>query len=249
MSIVALGGYGNTQRDLPLAICKHILKRSGGASARVLFMPTPGLESSAKIDVFYQMFRYQLDCQVEVMGQSSRKLDSQLIQDQIKTADVIFVGGGDTLRMMKMWRRNGIDALLRRAAFQGAVLAGVSAGATCWFAHGQSDSASHIKSRKGEFIRVRGIGLVPLLFFPHFQQAGRKDALQTTMRGVHQIGLACDDGAAVEIDHTTLQIVRLPFGGRVHRIFRHGSQIEIQDITHVRHPVTLTAFTDPSTTL
>lgn len=56
--------------------------------------------------------------------------------------DVIFVGGGNTKSMLSVWEGWGLAPLLRRAGDAGTVLAGISAGALCWFDFGVTDSAS-----------------------------------------------------------------------------------------------------------
>ena len=58
-----------------------------------------------------------------------------------ESADVIIASGGNTLYAMDKWRSIGLVKLLRAAADGGAVLAGGSAGAICWFDGGHSDSA------------------------------------------------------------------------------------------------------------
>ena len=54
---------------------------------------------------------------------------------------MIIVSGGNTLYAMDLWHKCGLATLLREAADRGAVLAGGSAGAICWFDGGHSDSA------------------------------------------------------------------------------------------------------------
>jgi dipeptidase E len=58
----------------------------------------------------------------------------------IAEQDVIYVGGGNTANLLVLWRRHGLDVLLRQAWSPGAVLAGVSAGMLCWFKGGVTDS-------------------------------------------------------------------------------------------------------------
>ena len=60
--------------------------------------------------------------------------------DLLLSQDVIFVGGGSVANMVAVWRVHGLDAVLRRAWEAGIVLAGVSAGAICWFQGGTTDS-------------------------------------------------------------------------------------------------------------
>jgi dipeptidase E len=62
------------------------------------------------------------------------------IQETIDKADVIVVGGGNTLFAMDRWQTLGILPHLRQAMHRGAILTGGSAGAICWFDGGHSDS-------------------------------------------------------------------------------------------------------------
>jgi len=54
--------------------------------------------------------------------------------------DVIYVGGGNTKSMLGVWREWGLPEVLRESWAAGVVLAGVSAGALCWFEQGLTDS-------------------------------------------------------------------------------------------------------------
>jgi len=45
---------------------------------------------------------------------------------------------------MKIWRRFGVDFLLKKAYQKGIVCSGLSAGAICWFRFGSSDSRKFI---------------------------------------------------------------------------------------------------------
>lgn len=65
----------------------------------------------------------------------------QHYHELIDNADVLVVGGGNTLFALDRWRKLGLVPALRRAADRGAVLTGGSAGAICWFDAGHSNAA------------------------------------------------------------------------------------------------------------
>ena len=71
---------------------------------------------------------------------------------------IIYVGGGNTLKMMRRWRRLGVDDLLRSAHSRGAVLCGVSAGAICWFDSGSQRLDVLLQSRRLELHRCNRHG-------------------------------------------------------------------------------------------
>ena len=54
----------------------------------------------------------------------------------VLSCDVITVGGGNTANMLDVWRRQGVDELLREAWEDGAVVTG----GLCWFHRGTTDS-------------------------------------------------------------------------------------------------------------
>ncbi|PYY11819.1 MAG: hypothetical protein DMG69_03045 [Acidobacteria bacterium] len=56
-------------------------------------------------------------------------------------------GGGNTLQMMRVWRRLGVDKSLKSAYENGTLLSGISAGSICWFDSGHSDSMSFSNPR------------------------------------------------------------------------------------------------------
>jgi len=60
---------------------------------------------------------------------------------KIERADVIVVGGGNTLFAVDRWRHLGLIPHFRNAMQRDCVLTGGSAGAICWFHSGHSDSA------------------------------------------------------------------------------------------------------------
>jgi dipeptidase E len=50
--------------------------------------------------------------------------------------DAVYVGGGSMRNMLAVWREHGVDGAMRQAWERGVVLAGLSAGAMCWFEGG-----------------------------------------------------------------------------------------------------------------
>ena len=114
-------------------------------------------------------------------------------------SDIVYVGGGNTLRMMKIWRKRGVDEILRAAYKKEIVLSGVSAGAICWFRYGNSDSRQ-FKNPTAPLIKVRGLDLYPLLLCPHYhQEKGRVSSLKNMMKKTRGIAIALDNCSALEI--------------------------------------------------
>jgi peptidase E len=113
--------------------------------------------------------------------------------DLLLSQDMIFVGGGSVANMLAVWRVHGIDTVMRSAWQAGVVLAGVSAGAICWFTGGTTDSF-------GPVLRpfTDGIGLLQGSYCPHYDsEPGRRPLFRSLVaQRALPAGLACDDGAA-----------------------------------------------------
>jgi peptidase E len=63
------------------------------------------------------------------------------LKDTVLGQDIVYVGGGSMRNLLAIWRAHGLDELLMEAWRQGTVLAGLSAGAMCWFGGGISCSS------------------------------------------------------------------------------------------------------------
>jgi peptidase E len=112
--------------------------------------------------------------------------------DFLLSQDLIFVGGGSVANMLAVWRVHGLDAIMRSAWQAGVVLAGVSAGAICWFEGGTTDSF-------GPDLRpfTGGLGLLAGSYCPHYDSEPGRRPLFTALvaAGALPPGIACDDGA------------------------------------------------------
>ena len=76
---------------------------------------------------------------------------------------MIYVGGGNTANMLAIWRLHGVDVVLREAWSRGIVLAGVSAGANCWFEACSTDSFGPDLAPLND-----GLGFLAGSFCPHY---------------------------------------------------------------------------------
>jgi dipeptidase E len=141
-----------------------------------------------------------LGCNVDVLKLIKQEISTREIKDKILSSDIVYVGGGNTLMMMKLWRKLCVDTILKEACQAGIVLCGISAGAICWFRFGNSNSRQ-FKNPAAPLIRVRGLRLLDGLLCPHYHSKkyakGRVASLKEMMRRTHGVALAIDDFCAL----------------------------------------------------
>jgi len=116
LRILAIGG-GELWNGETLPLDRRACELTGKRRPSALFIPTASDDAEGYIHAFARVYR-EIGCHVE----SLRLLDKPErgeITEKIRAADLIYVGGGNTLRMMQIWRRSGTDEELRRAAKRG----------------------------------------------------------------------------------------------------------------------------------
>ena len=186
--IFAVGGWKTAKDGLPLM--RYFVSLTGKPNPKICLLPTASGDSAESIVSWYDLMN-QLDCRPRHLRlfQPSR-VDSW--EEVLMDMDAIYVGGGNTLNMLAIWKDQGIDKVLRKAWEKGIVLGGGSAGAICWFAQGCTDS------RPGKLTALDGLGWLPGSACPHFDAEKRRAAFtDLVLTGEVKDGLACDDGAAV----------------------------------------------------
>ncbi|MGD9694239.1 MAG: Type 1 glutamine amidotransferase-like domain-containing protein [Thermoleophilia bacterium] len=190
--IVACGGGGWSSDGRPGPVEDYILGLAGAARPRVCLLPTASGDSDWLVARFYDAFA-RLECEPSHLALFRAHPDAAA--PRLLAADVIYVGGGSSANLMAVWEVHGLGPVLSEAWRRGVVLAGVSAGAICWFEAGLTNSLG------AGFAAVRGLGVVGGGFCPHADSdPGRLDVL----RGLVDSGrmpptLAVDDDAAVHL--------------------------------------------------
>ena len=199
-SIVAIGG-GDIRTLATQPMDNEIIELSDSSHPKALFIPTASSDSVEYWEEFDWAYRENYGCDTNVLYLLGVAPSREAISEKIEWADIIYVGGGNTLKMMRRWRRLGVDDLIRSAYARGAVLCGVSAGAICWFERGHSDSMSFYSSDDWSYIAVTGMGLLKGLACPHYNAdtAGvpRRQDFHEMMKRKRGDGLAIDNDCAV----------------------------------------------------
>jgi dipeptidase E len=200
-AIVAIGG-GEIRTRGTADIDREIIRLSNKEHPKILFIPTASSDSERYCRRFTGHFGKFLKCKTDVLSLIDAPPSAHEIERKIFSTDIVYVGGGNTLHMMRVWRRLGVDKLLRAAYREGIVLAGISAGAICWFDSGHSDSMSFYDPRNWKYINVKGLGLVRGVHCPHYNSmtrgVPRRKAFRKMIRKIGGTGIALENNCAIE---------------------------------------------------
>jgi peptidase E len=218
--VVAIGGGGLALNPGDRLLDDYVLSLAGRDDPRICFLPTAAGDPATYPGLFYDAFADRTrPTWLPLFNRRPDRLPELLLEQ-----DVIWVGGGNTLNMLAIWRIHGVDRILREAWERGVVLAGVSAGAICWFSHGVTDSfGPQLGPLEG------GLGFIEGSFCPHYDgEALRRPRLAELLRDGLPAGWAADDGAALHFAGTELaEAVSARPGARGYRVeLRDGEVVE-----------------------
>jgi peptidase S51-like protein len=122
------------------SIDRETIRLSNKKNPKLLFIPTASSDSERYWKRVQEYFGKFLKCRTDILLLIKEEPSTEQIRKKTLLADIIYVGGGNTLQMMRVWRRLGVDKLIKSAYENGTVLSGISAGSICWFHSGHFDA-------------------------------------------------------------------------------------------------------------
>jgi dipeptidase E len=138
--IFAMGGGGFTMEPTNPLLDDFVLSLVPTKEPRVLFLPTASGDTTAQINAFQARFADRT-CVPEHLSLFRLREEKRPLEEIVLEQEVIYAGGGSMRNLLALWAAHGLDRLLVRAWREGTVLAGLSAGAMCWFGGGVTRSS------------------------------------------------------------------------------------------------------------
>jgi dipeptidase E len=199
--ILAMGGGGFTMEPTNPLLDDFVLSLTPAKEPHVLFLPTASGDTTAQINSFQARFANRL-CVPEHLSLFRLADAKRPLAATVLSQDIIYVGGGSMRNLLAIWRAHGLDQLLLAAWRNGTVLAGLSAGAMCWFQGGVTRSS-------GPPEPMAGLGLLDGSLTVHAD--GEPERLPVWLASVRDGtlpgGWALDDGVGLLFAGRALQRV------------------------------------------
>ena len=188
----------SVQTDIETTLIdRFIVQASGKQHPKMLFIGTASGDKVSYFEVVERHFRERLGCfSVEPLNLVDGCMSEKEIRGKIFSSDIIYVGGGDTTTMLKIWRECGVDKILYEAYQKGIVLSGISAGAVCWFEY--YDNMDDIDDI-AQLDLVKGLSLIKGFGVPHYDWLSHdeKEKINTKLKEKHICGWSMDDCTAL----------------------------------------------------
>ncbi len=219
--ILAVGGGGLEKSGTKPVLMKYFIEMTGKPKPRVCFMPSASGDSKSDITRWNTVMK-DFDCQPRLQKIYITSPGTKSFETEILEADAIYVGNGNALNMLAMWKAHGLDKLLRKAYDRGIVLGGEGAGSICWFEQGSTDS------RPGKLSVMDCLGFLTGSNCTDYD--GNKDCrplYQDWIKsGQIKPGLAADNGVGLHfVDDKLLKVVSSTDKAKAYRVNREDGKI------------------------
>ena len=185
--IIAIGGGGFTHQ-LDQSLDQFVIDKLKKTNNKIGFLATASKDDEKKISLFYKRFE---NTEFKL---SHFNLTSNIngFSEWIMSKDLVYIGGGNTVFMLEIWRKNKLEHIFKEAYEKGIILSGISAGAVCWFDWILSDAVGP------GFNPLRGINLISGSCTPHSSNIERINQFESDIKNNKlPQGIAIDDGVAV----------------------------------------------------
>jgi dipeptidase E len=221
--IIAMGGGGfSMEPDNPL-LDEYVWNAFDGDHPRICFISTASNDSKEYIENFYRCFE-EYDCVPQHLSLSAPPVKKHKLEAFVLEQNIIYVGGGNTKYMLEQWRETGLESIMRKAYASGVIMAGVSAGAICWFEQGLTDSIP------GKLTRLDCLGILKGSASPHYDGENERRPAYHRFIGTGEMcaGYGIDDGCALHfVNEQLYKVVRSRPSAQAHFVeTRNGKVVE-----------------------
>ena len=216
--IVAIGG-GELRERTTLNIDEYIVQlakqHAGENRPNALFIPTASHDFMPYYNTFHKVYTGVFNVKTDVALTVYKEPDMDKMKGKFEKADVIYVGGGDTVFMIDHWKKSGLLPLIRDAYDRGVPIAGLSAGAICWFSDIYTDSQMVNGEGDEKYSMYQGLNWIEGKISPHY--GARMLDFDKIVCYNYQRALAIEDNAALLIEDGEV-VGSITSGGNAYRL-------------------------------
>lgn len=219
MKLMLIGGgnvgRGNAIYDMK-EIDEEVVKMCGKDNPNFLFIGLANSFADSYYDYVKKIYK-DLGCETVYLKKKNVLNNPDIVKNKIEKADIIYVGGGDTLKLMETLYEYNIDEHIKNAISRDCVVAGVSAGAIMLCKKGFSDSLI-IRGESDKYTYVDGLGVVDLSICPHYHSDEKKDNhLVAALKKDKNIVYGLENCAALKIENDKMTVIRSKSGANVYK--------------------------------
>lgn len=211
MKKIMLVGGGNIGRGDTLyetkEIDEEVVKMTGKENPNFLFIGLASSFSDSYYDIVKVIYK-NLGCTPVYLKKKNILNNRDIVENKIKNADIIYFGGGDTIKLVDNLKEYNMVDLIKDAYESGTVLVGVSAGAIMLCKEGYSDSYK-LRGESTSYDFVPGLSFLNISLCPHYEDdSERKKDLIEDLKNEEREVYALPNNTALKIIDDNYDVIK-----------------------------------------
>ncbi|MBE6150356.1 MAG: hypothetical protein E7162_00865 [Firmicutes bacterium] len=208
MKLMLIGGgdngYGTTTYETK-EIDEEIVKMTNKNNPTFLFIGLASSFSDSYYDIMKKIYQ-NLGCKTTYLKKKNIINNPDIVKNKINEADIIYMSGGDTKKLVDIIKEYNIDKLIVDALNRGCVISGISAGAIAIANSGLSDYQI-LNNISNKYAFISGLNLININICPHANKKERIKDLKELLKDNDNDILCLDNGTALKIDNNNIEII------------------------------------------
>ena len=217
-------GRGNTEYTTK-EIDEEIVKMTDKENPNFLFIGLASSHADSYYDTMKKIYK-ELGCTPVYLKKSNLVNNPDIVKQKIEDADIIYICGGDTIKLLEHVKEYNLESLLLDAYNKGTVIAGMSAGAILLSNKGFSDSLI-IRGESEDYEFIKGLNFIDLNFCPHYNTDPKKTDDLNKYLSKHNDEVYClENNTALEIIDDKITIIKSNKNAKVYKVSYKDKLIE-----------------------
>lgn len=179
------------------------VKMTGKEKPTFLFVGLASSFADSYYDAMKAIYK-ELGCECQYLKKKNIINNRDIVENKIKSADIIYIGGGDTIKLMSQLEEYNLVDLFKEAVNSNKVVVGISAGAIMLCNEGYSDSLK-IRGESDKYDFIKGLNILPIVFSPHHSDEKRQELIGEI--GTRKI-FGLENGVALKIVDDDVSIIK-----------------------------------------
>ena len=221
--IVAIGGDQNNRNGHLYEteiIDRKIVNLTNKENPNFLFIGIANEDYEAEAYNTLKSMYLELGCNCDCL--LTKDVNNEgIVSSKINSADIIYLGGGNTVTLIERIRNTSLYDCLKDAYNRDCVLCGSSAGAIAYFTEGHSD---YNKEVAGKYCTVAALGYIEAMFCPHYTTENRKDSLKSFVKHSDLVAIGLDNNAALIINGEYCELIASSNSANGYRCFSKDNE-------------------------
>ena len=225
MKLMLIGGgeigKGNTTYETK-EIDEEIVKMTNKKNPNFLFIGLASSYSDSYYDTIKKIYKV-LGCNTAYLKKKNLENNKELSIKKINEADIIYIGGGDTIKLIDDFNKYELNNIIKEKAINNTVIAGISAGAILLSKSGYSD-AYILRREKNNYEFIKGLNIFKYNICPHFNILDRINNLKKDIKNKEVYCL--DNNTALKIEDNNISIIKSDKKAKAYLVSYNNKYIE-----------------------